>query len=100
MKGQTISDAYGFTFTQLGTIIGLIWFPMVVSTLLNFLPQLAAGYGDATAAGTSATTCTPGPWFMHRMLQAADGLTMNLGLLGKGNASLPATRRRSERPFR
>jgi hypothetical protein len=53
--GQTISDAYGFTFSQLGTIIGLIWFPMVVSTLLNFLPQLAAGYGDATtAAGTSA----------------------------------------------
>lgn len=53
--GQTISDAYGFTFTHLGTIIGLIWFPMVVSTLLNFLPQLAAGYGDATtAAGTSA----------------------------------------------
>ena len=48
--GQTISDAYGFTFTQLGTIIGLIWFPMVVSTLLNFLPQLAAGYGDASAA--------------------------------------------------
>src|SRR5271170_8395809 len=47
------------------------------------------GGGTGPAAGTSATTCTPGPWYMHRMLQAADGLTMNLGLLGKGNASLP-----------
>ena len=52
--GQTIIDAYGFTFTQLGTIIGLIWFPMVVSTLLNFLPQLADGYADANVAGASA----------------------------------------------
>ena len=49
--GQTIIDAYGFTFTQLGTIIGLIWFPMVVSTLLNFLPQLAGGAGEASGAG-------------------------------------------------
>ena len=38
---------------------------------------------------TCATTCTPGPWNMERMLQAADGLPMNIGLLGKGNASLP-----------
>ncbi|HKI97850.1 MAG TPA: urease subunit alpha, partial [bacterium] len=38
---------------------------------------------------TNATTCTPGPWNIHRMLQAADGLPMNLGFLGKGNASLP-----------
>jgi len=44
--GRTIIDAYGFTFTQLGTIIGLIWFPMVLSTLLNFLPELADGYAD------------------------------------------------------
>ena len=45
------------------------------------------GGGTGPAAGTSATTCTPGPWNIHRMLQAADGLPMNLGLLGKGNAS-------------
>ncbi|OOY44287.1 urease subunit alpha, partial [Solemya velum gill symbiont] len=38
---------------------------------------------------TNATTCTPGPWNIHRMLQAADELPMNLGFLGKGNASLP-----------
>jgi hypothetical protein len=48
---KTVTDAYGFTFTHLGTIIGLIWFPMVVSTLLNFLPQLADGYGDGAVPG-------------------------------------------------
>ncbi len=47
------------------------------------------GGGTGPAAGTSATTCTPGPWHIHRMLQAADALPMNLGFLGKGNASLP-----------
>jgi urease subunit alpha len=48
------------------------------------------GGGTGPAAGTNATTCTPGPWNVARMLQAADGLPMNLGFLGKGNASLPA----------
>ena len=48
------------------------------------------GGGTGPAAGTSATTCTPGPWYMQRMLQAADALPMNIGFLGKGNASLPA----------
>lgn len=52
---KTVIDAYGFTFTHLGTIIGLIWFPMVVSTLLNFLPQLADGYGDASAVAGAST---------------------------------------------
>jgi len=48
------------------------------------------GGGTGPATGTNATTCTPGPWNIHRMLQAVDGLPMNIGLLGKGNASLPA----------
>ncbi len=47
------------------------------------------GGGTGPAAGTTATTCTPGPWHMHRMLQAADAFPMNLGFFGKGNASLP-----------
>jgi len=47
------------------------------------------GGGTGPATGTNATTCTPGPWNLHRMLQAADELPMNLGFLGKGNASLP-----------
>src|SRR5258707_577685 len=48
------------------------------------------GGGTGPAAGTSATTCTPGPWHMKRMLQAAEAFPMNLGFFGKGNASLPA----------
>ena len=47
------------------------------------------GGGTGPAAGTNATTCTPGAWYLERMLQAADALPMNLGFLGKGNASLP-----------
>lgn len=47
------------------------------------------GGGTGPATGTNATTCTPGPWNIARMLQAADTLPMNLGFLGKGNASLP-----------
>ncbi|WP_434113982.1 urease subunit alpha [Methylocaldum sp. GT1TLB] len=47
------------------------------------------GGGTGPATGTNATTCTPGPWNIHRMLQSVDGLPMNIGFLGKGNASLP-----------
>ena len=47
------------------------------------------GGGTGPAAGTNATTCTPGPWNMYRMLQAADAFPINLGFLGKGNSSLP-----------
>ncbi|NAW57133.1 MULTISPECIES: urease subunit alpha [unclassified Vibrio] len=45
------------------------------------------GGGTGPNTGTNATTCTPGPWNMHRMLEALDGFPMNFGLLGKGNAS-------------
>ncbi len=48
------------------------------------------GGGTGPATGTFATTVTPGPWHMERMLQAVDGYPMNIGLLGKGNASQPA----------
>jgi len=47
------------------------------------------GGGTGPAVGTAATTCTPGPWHIHSMLCAADAFPMNLGFLGKGNASLP-----------
>ena len=47
------------------------------------------GGGTGPATGTAATTCTPGPWYIERMYQALEGLPMNFGLLGKGNASLP-----------
>jgi len=47
------------------------------------------GGGTGPATGTNATTCTPGPWNIHRMLQAADAFPVNLGFLGKGNTSQP-----------
>ena len=47
------------------------------------------GGGTGPATGTAATTCTPGKWHLARMLQAADAFAMNIGYLGKGNASLP-----------
>ncbi len=51
------------------------------------------GGGTGPATGTFATTCTPGPWYIHAMLSAAEAFPMNLGFLGKGNASLPAALR-------
>ena len=47
------------------------------------------GGGTGPATGTFATTCTPGPWHLARMIEAADGFAMNLGFAGKGNASTP-----------
>ena len=51
------------------------------------------GGGTGPATGTNATTCTPGPWNIARMLQAAEGFPINLGFLGKGNSSLPESLR-------
>ena len=48
------------------------------------------GGGTGPATGTSATTCTPGPWYMARMLQAIEGIGVNIAFAGKGNASQPA----------
>jgi urease subunit alpha len=48
------------------------------------------GGGTGPAAGTNATTCTPGPWHTYRMLEAAEAFPMNIGFLGKGNSSQPA----------
>ena len=58
------------------------------SLMSGITTMLGGGTGPAT--GTNATTCTPGPWNIHRMLEAAEALPMNLGFLGKGNASQPA----------
>jgi urease subunit alpha len=61
---------------------------LVEDALYSGLTTMLGG-GTGPADGTNATTCTPGPWHIGRMLQAADGLPMNLGFFGKGNASLP-----------
>ncbi|MGC3975510.1 MAG: urease subunit alpha [Nitrospira sp.] len=61
---------------------------IITEALANGLTTLIGG-GTGPATGTNATTCTPGSWNIHRMLEAADGFPINLGFLGKGNSSLP-----------
>ena len=63
--------------------------PQQIEEALNSGVTTMIGGGTGPATGTFATTCTPGPWHIHRMLEAADAFPMNLGFLGKGNASLP-----------
>ena len=60
----------------------------VYDALANGVTTFIGG-GTGPADGTSATTCTPGPWYIARMLEAAEGLPINWGLLGKGNSSQP-----------
>ena len=61
----------------------------VEDALMSGITTMLGG-GTGPAAGTNATTCTPGPWNIRRMYQAVEELPMNFGFLGKGNASLPA----------
>jgi urease subunit alpha len=73
-----------------GTIDAHIHFicPQQVEDALMSGVTTMIGGGTGPATGTNATTCTPGIWNMHRMLEAAEALPVNLGFLGKGNASL------------
>jgi urease subunit alpha len=61
----------------------------VAEALMSGVTSMLGG-GTGPAHGTFATTCTPGPWHIGRMIQAADALPVNLGFAGKGNASRPA----------
>ncbi|MEJ9211517.1 urease subunit alpha [Bacillus smithii] len=61
--------------------------PQQIETALASGVTTMIGGGTGPATGTNATTCTPGPWNIHRMLQAAEEFPMNLGFLGKGNCS-------------
>jgi urease subunit alpha len=63
--------------------------PQLVDNALYSGITTMLGGGTGPAEGTNATTCTPGPWHIGRMLQAAEGLPMNLGFFAKGNASKP-----------
>ncbi|MAF94330.1 MAG: urease subunit alpha [Rhodospirillaceae bacterium] len=63
--------------------------PQLVDDALHSGITTMLGGGTGPAEGTNATTCTPGPWHLERMLQAAEGLAVNLGFFGKGNASDP-----------
>jgi len=64
--------------------------PQQIETAIASGVTTMIGGGTGPATGTNATTCTPGPWHLHRMLQAADAFPMNLGFLGKGNSAQPA----------
>ena len=64
--------------------------PQQIEEALNSGLTMMVGGGTGPATGTSATTCTPGPWHLARMIQAADAFPMNLAFSGKGNASQPA----------
>ncbi|MEO8714315.1 MAG: urease subunit alpha [Acetobacteraceae bacterium] len=66
--------------------------PQLVEEALASGITTMIGGGTGPAAGTAATTCTPGPWHLARMLQAAEALPVNLAFAGKGNASRPAAR--------
>src|ERR1700680_2849185 len=63
--------------------------PQLVEIALAAGLTTLLGGGTGPATGTKATTCTPGAWYLQRMLQAAEGFPINLGLLGKGNSALP-----------
>jgi len=63
--------------------------PQQIETAIASGVTTMLGGGTGPATGTNATTCTPGAWYIHRMLQAADAFPMNLGFLGKGNSSQP-----------
>jgi urease subunit alpha len=65
--------------------------PQQIEEALNSGITMMIGGGTGPATGTAATTCTPGPWHLARMLEAADALPMNLAFAGKGNASKPAS---------
>src|SRR6267143_1181005 len=68
--------------------IHLICPQLVEEALYSGITTMLGG-GTGPAAGTDATTCTPGPWHLARIMQAAEGLPVNLGFFGKGNASDP-----------
>ncbi len=63
--------------------------PQIITEAISAGLTTLIGGGTGPATGTNATTCTPGAWNIHRMLEAADGFPINLGFLGKGNSSLP-----------
>ncbi|AFZ26793.1 urease [Cylindrospermum stagnale PCC 7417] len=63
--------------------------PQQIETAIASGTTTMLGGGTGPAAGTTATTCTPGPWNIHRMLQAADAFPINIGFFGKGNTSKP-----------
>jgi len=88
--GTEVIAGEGMVITAGGidTHIHFICPQQIEEALMSGVTTMIGG-GTGPATGTFATTCTPGPWHIHHMLQAADAFPMNLGFLGKGNVSLP-----------
>ena len=88
--GTEIIAGEGMIVTAGGidTHIHFICPQQIEEALMSGVTSMIGG-GTGPATGTFATTCTPGPWHLASMLRAADAFPMNLGFLGKGNASLP-----------
>ena len=89
--GTEIIAAEGKILTAGGfdTHIHFICPQQIDEALMSGITSMLGG-GTGPATGTKATTCTPGPWHLARMIEAADALPMNIGFAGKGNASQPA----------
>ncbi|CAG0952974.1 urease subunit alpha [Methylophilaceae bacterium] len=88
--GTEVIAGEGMILTAGGIDSHIHWIcPQQIEEALMSGVTTMLGGGTGPATGTYATTCTPGPWHIHRMLEAADAFPMNLGFFGKGNASLP-----------
>ncbi len=89
--GTEVIAGEGMILTAGGIDSHIHWIcPQQIDEALSSGVTTMLGGGTGPATGTFATTCTPGPWHIHRMLEAADAFPMNMGFFGKGNASLPA----------
>jgi len=88
--GTEIIAGEGRILTAGGVDSHIHWIcPQQAEEAINSGITTMVGGGTGPAEGTSATTCTPGPWHIGRMLQALEGVPVNIGLLGKGNTSKP-----------
>ena len=89
--GTEVIAGEGMILTAGGIDSHIHWIcPQQIEEALMSGVTTMLGGGTGPATGTYATTCTPGPWHVHRMLEAAEAFPMNMGFFGKGNASLPA----------
>ena len=90
--GTEVIAAEGMIVTPGGLDVHIHFIcPQQIDEALSSGVTTMIGGGTGPATGTNATTCTPGAWNIARMLEAADGFPINLGFLGKGNSSLPAS---------
>ncbi|GAA0585488.1 urease subunit alpha [Caenispirillum bisanense] len=88
--GTEVIAGEGRILTAGGIDAHIHWIcPQQVEEALHSGVTTMLGGGTGPAEGTNATTCTPGPWHLARMMQAAEGLPINMGFFGKGNASRP-----------